>query len=148
MQCLLRRLERWPKRSAPNLIGASLKLKQGNMDNPANNINRFFRGVGIVFITIIILLTLIILTSSCSVLVPHSKKDLPDQPTIWAVAEIKKLDPKYGYGYVFYKIIPINHGGINASAVWIVDYAGAFQVGDRVRFLTVPKDSKETKIQE
>lgn len=108
------------------------------MDNPGKNFEGFFKGLGIVVLTIILILTLTIISVSCSVLVPHSKKDLPDQPTIWAVAEVKKLEFKYGYGFVFYKITPINHGGINAKTVWIVDESGVFQVGDIVNFQILP----------
>jgi hypothetical protein len=66
--------------------------------------------------------------------------NIPEEPTIWAVSEMKTLEYKWSEGFVFYKIIPINPGGINARSVWIVEYPGAFQVGDRVNFQIIPGD--------
>lgn len=113
------------------------------MENPSKNIRSFFRGVGLVFLTIFIILILMLFTR-CSVIVPHSAKDIPDKPTVWVVSEVDALEYRFGHGFVFYKIIPINPGGLNARYVWVMDYDGAFKVGDQVQFLKV----KPTDIQQ
>lgn len=90
-------------------------------------------------LAVVLMFFSLVLFSGCSVFVPHAAKDIPDQPTIWVVSDVDALEYKYGKGLVFYKIVPVNPGGINARTVWIVEYPGAFKVGDQVKFSTLLK---------
>ncbi|HAH37782.1 MAG TPA: hypothetical protein DCL81_15110 [Algoriphagus sp.] len=98
--------------------------------NEPNYISKY-QGMGISFFVVFVILSIMLLFTACV-----SKKDMniPDKPTIWTVSEVDALEYKYGKGFVFYKVIPINPGGLNARFVWIMDKPGAFQVGDIVKF--------------
>jgi hypothetical protein len=76
---------------------------------------------------------LLIGLSACAVLDP-SKMDIPKEPTLWVVSQLDSINHKNGQGFIFYKLSPVNAGGLNVKPVWIMDYSGAFQVGDIVSF--------------
>lgn len=78
--------------------------------------------------------SLAIVLVSCSVLVPKKSMDIPKEPTLWTVSQVDTIEKDYAQGFVFYKIAPVNPGGLNVRPIWIMDYSGAFQVGDVVNF--------------
>lgn len=65
------------------------------------------------------------------------QKDIPDEPTIWVVSAVDALEYRFGKGFVFYKVTPINPGRLNMRYAWIMDVDGAFKVGDQVSFQKV-----------
>lgn len=108
------------------------------MDNPTNNLNSFFRKVKYWFI-FLLAIVLVLLFAKCSVIVPHSQKDIPEEPTIWVVSEVDALEYRFGHGFVFYKMVPVNPGGLNARFVWVMESKGSFNVGDKVNFQKLEK---------
>lgn len=84
-----------------------------------------------------LIVCLLIGAASC-----NSTKDMtiPVEPTIWIVSEIHQ-DKRIQNGLVGYKIIPVNHGSVNAKPVWILEFSGKYHVGQRLTFEPISADN-------
>jgi hypothetical protein len=110
-----------------------------NQKTPIQEPSRFIKSLLTVMVVVLFFMMLT-LNAGCRVFTPRSAMNIPSEPTIWVVSEIKIIEYEWSEGFVFYKMIPVNPGQLNMGTIWIMDYSGAFQVGERTRFELIPVD--------